>query len=261
MEGQNYCAHCEEPLLGDFCHQCGQKKITGRFTIKKIVGDVLSSVANLEKGFLATTKDMLVAPGTLINNYLNGNTVNTFRPFRFALVWATLSVIISLWVGVFDAQQTQMQGLMGVEQTPEQLARQAQIQETIRNFLNLIILTVLPFTSAVSWLMFRKHRKNYAEHLVINTFILGEATALSIILYPLYYFIDNAMQWAMIIGTVVNIFYYGYVYARTFKEGMLRSILKSIVIQILAIVLVMGAAMILGIIISLVIIAFKKVMG
>lgn len=85
MEGPNYCAHCEEPLLGDFCHQCGQKKITGRFKIKKIAGDALSSVANLEKGFLATTKDMLVAPGTLINNYLNGNIVHAFRLFRLVL--------------------------------------------------------------------------------------------------------------------------------------------------------------------------------
>jgi hypothetical protein len=258
MEGQNLCAHCEEPLLGEYCHQCGQKKIASRFTLRRISSDALSSITNLEKGFLATFKEMIIAPGRLINNYLSGDTVNTFRPFRYALIWATVSAVLSIWIGVFDVQQSQMQGLMGVDLSPEDLARQQKIQEGIRNFMNFLILAVLPFSSAISLLLFRKHKKNYAEHLVINTFILGQVTALSLFLYPFYFFVENAVTWAFLAGSTLNIFYYGYAYARVFRESFLRSLLKSIGVQVLSFILVMIAAMVGGAVVAIVMIFLQK---
>jgi hypothetical protein len=90
MKENQDCAHCHAELVGSFCHVCGQKQITTRFTVKRMYSDILASLTNLEKGFLHTFKALLVSPGKVINGYLNGDTAAIFKPFRYAFIWATI---------------------------------------------------------------------------------------------------------------------------------------------------------------------------
>ena len=96
-----HCKNCETTLQGKFCHECGQKVIEERLTVKQLFRFLLKIITNVEKGFWYTTKTLFSAPGAVVRDYWRGKTIKYYHPIRYLFIWATLSILLSLWFGVF----------------------------------------------------------------------------------------------------------------------------------------------------------------
>ena len=86
------CRNCGHILdISDkFCPNCGQANSTKKLVLKDFLDEFLSSVLNYDSKLLQTLYTMLVKPGTITRDYINGKRVSYTNPFRFLLSLAFL---------------------------------------------------------------------------------------------------------------------------------------------------------------------------
>ena len=86
------CRNCGHLLdVSDkFCPNCGQANSTKKLVLKDFLDEFLSSVLNYDSKLLQTLSTMLVRPGTITKDYINGKRVSYTNPFRFLLSLAFL---------------------------------------------------------------------------------------------------------------------------------------------------------------------------
>lgn len=245
----NTCKNCQHPFEGTFCPECGQKVIIKRFNLKDSFIWLLHSIFNLDHGFLHTTKELIVNPGRVIQNVLNGITVKYTHPFRLLFIWATISTLLVIFLGTYDEQNSEIYESLEFSET--QRAFQEKINAIMKKYLNFIIMANIPFVSFFSWLFYKKKRLNFTEHLVINSYGYSMTTALGIIFVFVQYIIHEAalMMW---LSMLLNVSLMAYAYCSTFQENYLKSFLKYLLGFILSYVFLIIFFVILGIALALI---------
>ncbi len=87
IEKQERCLNCDTPLQGKFCHACGQKQIEpSERTLKYIVLQFLGSAFLLEKNFAKNLWQVLVKPGFLAKEYVQGRRTRYMAPLSIFLL-------------------------------------------------------------------------------------------------------------------------------------------------------------------------------
>jgi len=164
METMN-CKNCQEPLQGAFCHHCGQRASTKRFSgIGLLSVDLLLGLFSFERSkFLRTTKRFLLNPGTSGRAYLSGQRVEYFHFLTYLIIIITINEI-----ALANLNIDYLEGL-----TEEQV-------NTFQNYFNfanqnfrLSTLIKIPIGAVLTFLLFRKSGYNFAEHLVLNCFLIS----------------------------------------------------------------------------------------
>ncbi len=88
------CANCETPLVGTYCHACGQLAEDFHKSIWKLGREALESFFHLD-GRLAHTLPRLIArPGRLTRDYLDGKRAFQVPPLRMFLVILLLTFVV-----------------------------------------------------------------------------------------------------------------------------------------------------------------------
>lgn len=242
------CKNCENNFEGKFCPNCGQRVIDKRFNLKDSFSWLFNSIFNLDHGFLHTTRDLFVKPGTVIRRVLNGATVDYTHPFRLLFIWATISTVLVLVLGTYDEQTNEMYNNM--EFSEQQLAIQQKINVWIKKYLNFIILANVPFISLFSRLLYKKKKLNFTEHMVINSYGYVLATTVGIVITIIQYFTHQATL-MMVLGMSANILLMAYVYKSTFNENYFYSILKYFFSFLFSYLLIMVSFAIAGLVIAI----------
>lgn len=93
------CLNCGYPFQGHevFCPECGQKNKGKRITFVSFVREVFSGFFSWDAKFWKTLIPLLIAPGKVSQNYIEGKRTRYTNPFRFYL---TTSVIFFLLLGL-----------------------------------------------------------------------------------------------------------------------------------------------------------------
>lgn len=87
------CPSCEAELQGPFCHQCGQRHLSGAPTLKQLWTDTRNRLSDWERGFFRTVWQLLAQPGLLVREVLRGKRKGYNHPLTFLLICATASVL------------------------------------------------------------------------------------------------------------------------------------------------------------------------
>ncbi len=97
------CLNCGHPLdLSDrYCSYCGQLNTTKRLVLKDFFLEFLQSIFTYDSRFRFTLKDLLVKPGTITKNYVEGKRFSYANPFRFFLSLSIAYFIAVAIVGFF----------------------------------------------------------------------------------------------------------------------------------------------------------------
>lgn len=77
-----HCRNCGSPLYGEHCYACGQptKGLVRHFS--SILGDVADTIFNIDGRLLRTLPALLLKPGFLTREYLEGHRVRYVSPVR-----------------------------------------------------------------------------------------------------------------------------------------------------------------------------------
>ncbi len=224
------CKNCGNEFSGIFCNKCGQKYINERITVKYILTNTFVSIFNINKGFIYTAKMLFINPDTVINDYINGKTKDYANPIKYLLILTGLSSFLYIYFNVFDAQQD---AIYGVVSDSSQNKLQFFIREKIKTYLNFISLILLPFMSLSSFVIYKRIKYYYAEHLIINSYFFAQITFLSLAFFPILLIYKDLITVYTYANFIFAIGYYSYLSKKLFKYNIFKSTLKSIVTFIL----------------------------
>jgi len=229
------CKNCKNDFEGNYCPNCGQKVINKRFNLKDSVAWLLNSIFNLDHGFMYTTRELLVNPGFVIRNVLNGVTVRYMHPFRILFVWATISTLFVIFLGTFDEQTAEI--IDSMEYSESQRAIQEKTNAVMKKYLNFVIMANVPVIALLSLLFYRKKKYNFTEHMVVNSYGFALTTAVGVIITLLQYIFHSAgvMIWLSMLS---NVLIMAYVYKSTFEENYFVSLFKYLLSFLLSYLLV-----------------------
>ncbi len=223
------CKNCNNTINGLYCNNCGQKVIKERNTIKHFFR-LISDSFDIERGLLYTAKMLFANPGKIINEYLAGRTKDYYNPLKYLLLLAGISALIMIGTDIFDANVGNTNEFFGLEKQKTKF--QSQLNDYIKSFLNLIPFLTLPFYGLISKWVFRKYKLHYAEHLIMNCYLIGQTTLITLFLLFMVYLIPSLMVYFQLIGFAIFVAYFTYSVRSIFKINIAKSFLSSVAIYL-----------------------------
>lgn len=159
------CENCGESNLKNFCGNCGHKKLVSRIDYEYVKEEIIGLIG-FEKGFLYTSKELLIKPGRLINTYLYKSRLHITKPIAFITFASLIYTLIShfLQTDIFYAE------ILKKTYGDNTLSKiNTWIQEN-NGYSNLLL--VFP---TLIWLkiIFKKYQYNYYEVFVVLCYVMG----------------------------------------------------------------------------------------
>jgi len=74
------CLNCGATVYENFCPRCGQKADVKKLTWNSFIEEVFHFFTHIEKGFLKTTGQLIIHPGKLCKDYLDGKRKAYHKP-------------------------------------------------------------------------------------------------------------------------------------------------------------------------------------
>jgi hypothetical protein len=243
------CKNCEAPLTGKFCVNCGQKKDIHPITLKHVLHDFIHAFTHADKGFLLLIKELLVRPGVVAREYIEGKRKKYFNPLSFLVITMAVSAYLSFKSGYFESfannpkNETEQSQPQNSPMDKRQLSQFDLIRlEAYKIIINdgkvIGLVLITPLISVLGWIFFRKPKRGIAEHFVLQSYLFGLSNVFRVvIIIPLFLvlpwdvrIIDNIFQ-------VVFLFYLIVGYKQFFNNNLIWTIVKAILIFALFIVL------------------------
>lgn len=90
------CLNCGHPLdISDkYCPNCSQANSTKKLTLKDFFDEFFSSLLNYDSKLLKTLYALLIHPGSITKDYINGKRISYTNPFRFLLSLAFIYFLL-----------------------------------------------------------------------------------------------------------------------------------------------------------------------
>lgn len=212
------CANCNHSFQGQFCNNCGQKRLEQRWTVKRLIQSMFAVLISVERGYFYTIKEMAIRPGEVVRDYLNGKTIPYTNPFRYAVLGVAISAFIFLGLKLWEIQT---EGVIatyrqyGLVDSVEEEVRMRKIFSYVYKFMNVLPLLLLPFTAFSSRMFFGKKKMNYAEYFIVNAYLLGQSTLYGIPTFVFFYFLPHLVNTPL--PFVLTILVAGILYGQIFK--------------------------------------------
>lgn len=221
------CKNCGNIFEGKFCNNCGQKSSTHRFTIKHYFHDALHTFTHLDTGIIHLIKELFIRPGEVIREYIAGARKKYFSPMQF--------LILGIGVCTFLAITFQLMGTTQGGNVPGQSEGVAeyfrQFNAFIYKFYNIILFFSVPVSALLSYLFFKSSKYNFAENLVLNTFLSGQRCVIFLLLAPFLYFFKKYYFFVIALYFIFFAVYFTWSYIQFFQpRNKFIGVLKSAVI-------------------------------
>jgi hypothetical protein len=211
------CQNCGHPVDNKYCPACGQLTATRRFDPKYLSEKLVDSF-DIDRGFLRTLWSLIVKPGTAIREYVDGKRVVLYNPIRFFLITGTIATFLSIQLGFFEVQNSEVGAWMPPLPDFEGYAHYS------GKYFSFFTLTGTLLFALFSFLLFRYTRMNYTENLVMNIYLASGQFLIVILFAPLltYY------PWTISIYGVVNFSYNIWILVTFFKAWSTKGIVRSL---------------------------------
>ena len=91
---EHNCATCGTHYQGNYCPRCGQSSTVGRYSFNNAFLLFLDVWVLGNRGMFRTLRDLLLRPGYMIRDYLQGMQMAYFPPFKMFFLLIAFSVIV-----------------------------------------------------------------------------------------------------------------------------------------------------------------------
>lgn len=207
-----------------------------RFTVKHILEDAADTFL-LNKGILFTWREVLLRPREVVEGFLDTERERYTHPVKYFILAAGIYLFILIQADLYDIGEA----VINMPDADEQKAGVELMQKYFLNYLNAWLGLSIFFFALMTRLFFRKAGFNYAEHLIINTYLLAQITVFYILLSPLASI--QTMWGHQLIESVTALVFSCFFYGRVFRLGVGAAIGKSILVYIVATFIFMFAVM------------------
>jgi hypothetical protein len=180
------CRNCETEFSGNFCPNCGQSKKNYDIPFHFLIIDFAGNVFAFDTRVLRTLKSLLLHPGQLAGEYIQGKRERYMPPFRFYvfisfiffLILSTTSIdsnIVNVEAGGVSADSlianADSTGSFTVGNTDISMnSFMANKEIFISKFLTWLswsMFLLMPIYGSLLWLFFRRKYQYYLGHLIL----------------------------------------------------------------------------------------------
>jgi len=167
------CINCRHEHEHPFCPQCGEKVAVPKITFNTIFYSAFSTISNMDKGFLLNVRKLLFSPKRFVKGYIAGKRKHVFNPISFLIISITVYILVNSFIKkeiVADDIAKMDSYKIGYE-----------AGQFIKSYLKYFWVLGIIWLSLATKVFFS--RFNYAEHLAINAFVMGQATLFGILFF------------------------------------------------------------------------------
>lgn len=231
-KSEKYCKSCGQHLHLDqkFCHNCGQNSNTHRINFHFLVHEVQHGIFHVDKGIFYTIKELFTRPGHTIREYIEGRRQSHFKPVLLIMILGTVSFFLNkliyndndLLINTSDLEELKkskeyknaMDGSKGAKLLDYFMEEIHRISNWINEHFALSVLILIPIFAFAMYLAYftrnKSKRLNYAEFLVIATYLSAQTMVISIIAIPFREIIDSTvfllMMFAVNLWTMIQFY-------------------------------------------------------
>lgn len=94
------CKTCHQDGSGKYCASCGTPYQSKRITVSSLVHEVFHFFTHLDKGFPYTLKKLIVSPGRMQRDYIEGHRARHQKPFAMFFICASVMALSLYWTNV-----------------------------------------------------------------------------------------------------------------------------------------------------------------
>lgn len=237
------CLNCDNDVVDNFCSNCGQKTTTHRFSLKHVFSNgILNGIFMVNKGVLFTLKELFTRPGHSIREYNTGKRVAYFNAFSLMLLLITITYFIDQY------SDLKLSDLMD-----DNKGFADSLTEFMEEYPRFIYMMNIPIMALTSYWFFRKKSKvNYAESIILNTYIISGQIILTLPFTLLSVFYTNKSVLTVVFQIIqffpaIYTFWVYYQYFSKYKYKKKSLIFKSLFSVLLFTILqsIMSAAIVL----------------
>lgn len=153
------CKSCGFSGAGNYCGHCGQAFKTKRITIPGLLQDVIHLFTHFDKGFGYTLKQLIITPGHMQRNYIEGYRNKHQKPFSMFFICATFSALSRYW-------------LLSILLNTYRMSNAAEVT-FIREYMVFLYIALIPVYTLIAYLFFNRSGYNYAEMGVLLLYTLS----------------------------------------------------------------------------------------
>lgn len=234
-ETHTYCKNCNSKVFDKFCPTCGQKTSVGKVTFKETLQDFIESVFSMNAPLFLTLKLLIVNPGKLFREFLQGKRKQYYKPVAFFILTTVVYLLIR---SLLDYDPFQDSSIIGIDEDAPEFIDGKKLASA-RNFILLHLdklLFVFVFTLSLFMKLFFFQKYSFAEFVAIGFYLIGVYTIFAT--FNMFYiqYVASVMQ----AGALVLMFvYFAYALVSLFKTRKFLVIVKSVVLSLLALFLFM----------------------
>lgn len=144
------CLNCHQPLLGNFCHHCGQSASVERMTFHDTLSDFFSASFALDGPLLRTTRLLVIQPATILREFTEGRRKSYYKPVAYFVLLTAIYILLRSLIG-YDPFNERMDQMQANDQVNTNLLQEAGIY-MFKNINNILFL--LLFGMALSFKLF-----------------------------------------------------------------------------------------------------------
>jgi hypothetical protein len=203
------CKNCAHRFEGRHCCHCGQSAGTRRIMTSEILTEALFSVVEVDNGFLFTAKELCLRPGKAIGRYLGGQRVPFYAPHKYLFFIGAVTSFLTSRYHSFSEGYMSLGSFSGKPYVfLNEFFQYTDLYVTATNVI------AIPVFALFSLMLFRRNGYNYAEHLVLNTYITSQQLLLFIVWLPLTRVIPLPVHWLLGMYIFITLSYKFWVYVQ-----------------------------------------------
>ena len=194
------CLNCGWQISRHYCSNCGQKTAFKRITFGYLWHEIFHFFTHIEKGFLFTTKQLMVDPGKVCIDYIEGRRKEYQCPVSYFLIWTSIFILtLFLFVKIF--------GEHSVIEYGDYFGPGVTTNIAISN-LSFMLAFIIPIQAIYLYFIVMGNKYNYVESLTMMVYIIGT------IIFLQFVFALLALLYYLLTGAPVNL-----QYSDVFKAG------------------------------------------
>jgi Protein of unknown function (DUF3667) len=222
LETKLTCKSCSQEFTGNFCNQCGQEVYKKRISFKYILAHILDAF-DLADGLIFTVKQLSLRPGKAIADYINGKRKDYYNPLKYYLLLVAVVLIIRMQFNLVTPEIP-----AGFDLSEKQILFFGQFVEFFFKYLNLILLTGIPFISFFSFAIFKSSKYNFAENLILNLYLMGHHSFINILLSPFFLLFSAGNTQVKFVQFCFSWAYHSWAFKQFFQISITKSIFKTL---------------------------------
>ena len=115
------CLNCGTTVIGAYCHVCGQENLEPKESLWHLVLHFFNDVTHFDGKFFSSLKDVLLKPGFLSKEYMNGRRASYLNPIRMYLFTSFIFFLVFFSAYHFPAEQLNKEVITIKGQTEKQV--------------------------------------------------------------------------------------------------------------------------------------------